>query len=506
MVHSLRFRLLLTLIVVVMVAVGTVALLASRVSASELQRYVELDIQRRNVLFEKMLTYYDQGARPEDVQALARELSQKLGERVIIIDGAGWALADSAQELGGLVVACDADLAAVVVTLGQPNCVSMTVHAPFEFAAEASAPAPVGDMFVIGAPFSSTVGMPAAGAVQWTGNLATPRIAARWSQDTEFDPIKAGFTSAVNRSLLLAVVAAGLAAIMLTLAFSRRILRPIEDLTVAARAMEKGDLTRRVQVRSKNEIGTLAHAFNAMADGLTRLEHLRRNMVNDVAHELRTPLTNIRGYLEAVRDGVVEPSPALIVSLHEEAMLLNHLIDDLQELALAEAGQLRLERQPVSPGVIVEKAVNAVRPALSDKQLAVSLDMAGSLPDVDADAERVGQVLRNLLNNAIIHTPPGGALAVAARATGAEVEVRVSDTGVGIAAEHLPYIFERFFRADRSRARATGGAGLGLAIVKHLVELHGGRVWAESAPGAGSAFAFTLPMSRGLGSGTRDQE
>ncbi len=240
-------------------------------------------------------------------------------------------------------------------------------------------------------------------------------------------------------------------------------------------------------------------------------------MVTDVAHELRTPLTNIRGYLEALRDGVAEPSPELIGSLHEEALLLNRLVDDLQDLALAEAGQLRLARHPTSLGAIVERAVGALRPALDEKGLAIDVQMPGGLPCVDADPERIGQVLRNLLNNAITHTPPSGCIGVEAALdhrppttdhrppTSASeqpvvrrpssVVVRVRDTGAGIPPEQLTQIFERFYRADPSRARATGGAGLGLTVVKQLVEAHGGQVWASSAPGQGATFTFTLPVA-----------
>jgi signal transduction histidine kinase len=384
---------------------------------------------------------------------------------------------------------------------------------------------------------------------------AMPGITIRRMQGRMADPIQAGFIGAVNRSLLLAAGAAGLVALLLTAVFSRGILGPVEALTAAARRMEKGDLSQRVAVRAKDEIGELARAFNAMADGLTRIEQLRRHMVTDVAHELRTPLTNIRGYLEAVRDGVAAPSPELIGSLHEEALLINRLVDDLQDLALAEAGQLRLARRPSSLCAIIEGAVGALRPTLAEKRLTIDIQLPDDLPCVDADAERVGQVLRNLLNNAIIHTPSGGSIAVeaatdhrppaeattdqrppaserllsvAARRSSvvaleattdhrppttnhwplpseslqlgvgrqSSVIIQVRDTGVGIAPEHLSQIFERFYRADPSRARATGGAGLGLTIVKQLVEAHGGRVWASSAPGQGATFAFTLPVTK----------
>jgi two-component system sensor histidine kinase BaeS len=258
--------------------------------------------------------------------------------------------------------------------------------------------------------------------------------------------------------------------------------------------MALGELDQRVQIDSRDEIGELGRAFNHMADSLHTSEQLRRQMVTDIAHELRTPLTNIRGYLEAVRDGVLPAQPEVVDSLYEESMLLSRLVDDLQALALAEAGQLKLRLQTCGPAGLIERSVAGLGPPSADEP-AVVVDVPESLPAVQADPERVAQVLRNLVRNARQHTPPEGRVTIAARALPGWVEIAVRDNGSGIAAEHLPYVFERFYRADPARARATGGAGLGLAIVKQLVEAHGGRVDVDSAPGAGTTFRFTLPRA-----------
>jgi signal transduction histidine kinase len=315
--------------------------------------------------------------------------------------------------------------------------------------------------------------------------------------DSSLARVEDNFTSSVNRSILIAIGAAGAAALLLTLVLSRSIVDPIRALIRAARAMEKGDLSERVDVRARGEVGELAKAFNAMADGLDRLEQLRRNMVTDVAHELRTPLSNVRGYLEAVRDGVVSPTPEIIASLYEEAMLLNRLVDDLQELALAEAGQLRMVSQPVHLRDLVTRAVHLLEPQFKGKGLEVEVCLPPDLPLIDADAERVGQVLRNLLKNAVTNTPAGGQIRVAASTVNCMVEVSVEDTGVGIAPEHLPFVFERFYRADKSRNRLTGGAGLGLAIVKQLVEAQGGNVRIASQVGKGTTVTLTTPVANG---------
>jgi signal transduction histidine kinase len=192
---------------------------------------------------------------------------------------------------------------------------------------------------------------------------------------------------------------------------------------------------------------------------------------------------------------LVQPDEALVNNLHEEAMLLSRLVNDLQDLALAEAGQLHLECQPVSVGDLAQAIVEVLNPLASTRDISLVVHVPDDLPKAQADPHRVRQVLRNLLNNALDFTQQGGQVTVTARPDGKWMNVQVSDTGPGIAPEHLPYVFERFYRADPSRTRATGGAGLGLAIVKQLVEAHGGHVWVESTPGAGATFGFTLPLT-----------
>ena len=261
--------------------------------------------------------------------------------------------------------------------------------------------------------------------------------------------------------------------------------------------MEKGDLAVRVPVESEDEIGQLAHAFNAMAGSLASQEQLRRNMVGDVAHELRTPLTNLRGYLEAARDGLVAPDGALVDNLYEETMLLNRLVIDLQDLAQAEAGQLTLVRRPTALEGIVEQAIAILRPRAEAKGITLDDGIARrSAPGGCRPRRGWARCCAICSTTRVAHTPSGGEITVSARAPDQEVAVSVRDTGTGIAPEHLPYVFDRFYRADKSRARQTGGAGLGLAIVKQLVVAHGGSITVESVPGQGSTFTFTLPIAQ----------
>jgi signal transduction histidine kinase len=441
--RSLRFRLLLATLLVVIVAVSVTALFASGTTAREFHRYILRSNTGQAQHFSLLLAHaYSQAQTWAGIQPLVEQLGQVSGNRVILADAGGRVVADSDREW-------------------------------VDQAVDPDWPATSNDVVVAG----RSVG------TLYLNSLAEP------------SPLDLSFLAAVNHFVLIGAVLAGAIAVLVTLALSHRIVRPIERLTAAARRMEQGDLTGRVRVRSGDEIGQLAAAFNAMADGLTRLEQLRRQMVGDVAHELRTPLTNIRGYLEAARDGLVRPDTALVNNLYEEVMLLNRLVDDLQELALAEAGQLPLERRPVDVGETARLAVETIRPQVEACGLELTLDLPADLPPVAADPHRVGQVLRNLFNNAMEFTPSGGQISLTARLNGSWVCLEVSDSGPGIAPEQLPFVFERFYRADPSRARATGGAGLGLAIVKQLVEAHGGRVWAENRSGTGSVFGFTLPVA-----------
>ncbi len=441
--HTLRFRLIVTLILIVVAAVGIVAFFGTMATTRMFARYEEHGGAMRHRRFEMVLAqHYAQNNSWADAQSQVERMGQITGERVILADAEGWIVADSEGELIGQPAKQD---------WGAPS--ALIVHR------------------------GRTVGVLYADLPGWDAG-AGPEA----------------FLAPVNSALLLIAAGAGLVAVLLILGLSRRILAPVEALTAAVRRMEAGDLSQRVEIASRDEIGDLARSFNQMAGGLARLEELRRQLVTDVAHELRTPLSNIRGYLEALQDGVVEPERRVIDSLHEETMLLNHLVDDLQDLSLAEAGQLRLERQPVALADVVDGAVEAARPRAMAQKVALQVDLPEDLPLVDVDSRRVGQVLRNLLDNGLTHTRAGGKITVTAQVEGQWVEVSVRDTGSGIAAESLPHVFERFYRADKSRARATGGTGLGLAIVKQLVEAHGGRIWVESIEGEGSVFNFTLPI------------
>ncbi len=309
------------------------------------------------------------------------------------------------------------------------------------------------------------------------------------------EPPFSQLVSAVQHSLLWTGLAAGVAGILLVSLVSRRILAPVRLLSSAARGLGQGDLSRRVPTPGRDEVGQMARTFNSMADSLEKVEHQRRNLVADVAHELRTPLSNIQGYLEAVKDGLLQPDSATIEIIYQQVLQLAHLVEDLRLLALAEAGALRLNRELDSLADVLHGSVEAVRPRAEAKGVAVSLDAQPEFPLIEMDRTRMAQVIGNLLENAIQHTPEGGHVTVRLEAVeSAAARVTVADTGEGIPPEDIPRVFERFYRVDASRSRATGGVGLGLTIAKQLVEAHGGTIRAESTPGKGSRFIFELPL------------
>jgi two-component system sensor histidine kinase BaeS len=274
---------------------------------------------------------------------------------------------------------------------------------------------------------------------------------------------------------------------------SRRVLRPIGALTAASARLGAGDLSLRVPAEGRDELGQLARSFNRMADSLQRGEERQRRLVADVAHELRTPLANLRGYLEALKDGVVPPSPELFASLHEEALLQQRIVDDLQDLALAEAGALAYNRTRVDLAELLETCRTAHQATADAEGVALVVESAGPVV-VQADPDRLRQVVGNLVTNALRATPPGGSVTLgAAGPVDGLATVVVRDTGAGIAADDLPNVFDRFWRADAARGRTTGGSGLGLAIARQIVTDHGGDIRMDSEVGAGTEVTIVLP-------------
>jgi signal transduction histidine kinase len=467
---SLYLRLLVVIVGVSLLAVLLVALISSRTTSQEFQRFVNsdqgTDLER---LRPDLLAFYEHEQRWAGVLPVLDRVSNLSGKQLVLTDSAGAVVAAAPARLRESNIKVTAD-GVIELERSQTSGGRLQVQ-----------------QFVLARPQHTEL-----------HNAAGEIVGALYLVPLPHDEMTQNekrFLGTVNKSLVLAGLASAGFALLAGFFLARRILQPVKALTSAAKRMQSGDLTARVTARGGDELAELARSFNSMADVLVRTEELRRNLVSDVAHELRTPLASIRCQLEAIQDGLTEPNQGAINSLHEEALQLNRLVEDLQELALADAGQFSLSLDDVSVTEQIEQVVRSLRPLAREHGVTIEIREPEDLPLLTADPGRLKQILRNLLQNAIAHTPAGGRVTISARVDQSWIELQVEDSGSGIAAEHLPHIFERFFRADESRSRATGGSGLGLAIVKQLVDLHGGKIWAESQPGQGTTIRLTLPLA-----------
>jgi signal transduction histidine kinase len=441
--HNLRSQLIVVFILVISVGIGTIFFFVNRGIDDEVNQYEAHKQQIYLTRIEHLVSqYYSEAGDWASVQPLVENMGALYGQQVVLTDSQEIVVADSESELLGEQF--HPDWPERVISPQESDGVIGTVYI---------SPEPSIDYALAQRLVEST------------------RLVLLWS------------------GLLAAALA-----LILAFVLSRRLSAPILALTLAARRLGRGDFSHRINLKTRGELGEVTQAFNSMADDLERAEKLRQNMVADTAHELRTPLSNIQGHIEAIRDGVVKPDADALRSLGEEVTLLTRLVNDLQELALADAGELRLVRQAEDIGVPIDQAVAAVKTKAAAKGVTVSIHLPDKLPPVFIDAQRISQVLLNLLENAVDHTTKGDSIEVSARQQKGWVEISVADTGEGIPAEDLPNVFERFYRVDKSRARATGGRGLGLTITKYLVEAHGGRIEVQSKPGKGSRFWFTVPV------------
>lgn len=318
-------------------------------------------------------------------------------------------------------------------------------------------------------------------------NAAPPAPALSIEQQTFLSRIRTGLLAATLVALAVALVVGGL--------LLRSIIHPLRQLTEASRAIARGDLFARAPVRGDDEVAQLARAFNRMAESLARAEEARRNQTADLAHELRTPLTVLQGTLEAMVDGVYPPEPENLLAALAQVRTLSRLVEDLRLLSQADAGELTLHKAPLDLGEFLEEVVEAHRSAAQERRISLVLERPAAIPLALADRDRLAQVMGNLMSNALRHTPSEGRITVRLTDRGRDVVVAVADNGPGVPPEDLPHLFERFWRRDPSRQRATGGSGLGLSIARHIVEAHGGHIWAEPTPGGGLTVAFTLPTA-----------
>lgn len=306
------------------------------------------------------------------------------------------------------------------------------------------------------------------------------------------------FRASFNEALIYAALAATFVAVLLSVYLSRSIIAPVRAMSLATQRIADGHYKERVQVGGEDELAQLATRFNQMAEKLNEVEAMRRRLIGDVSHELRTPLTAIKGSMEGLMDGVLPATEETYQQIHAEADRLNRLVDDLQELSRVEAHAYQLDLRTLNVSDLVQTVTKRLSPQFEMKRISLKLELAPDLPRAMADEDRAVQVLTNLLGNALQYTPENGTVTLSAQPFQQEIKISVRDNGIGIPPEHLPHLFDRFYRVDKSRSRrAGGGSGIGLTIARALVEAQGGRLWAESeGEGAGSTFSFTLPAAK----------
>jgi signal transduction histidine kinase len=462
-------KLLSAFLLVIIVAVGGVAILVNRSASTEFASYVNRGrVNRAQVLAPLFVEYYAETGSWTGVEALAGRLlvpgahggggrgqgamqtargALHMADRLVVANPSGEIVVDSAGTLVGKRLS-DKDL---------------------------------------------SYGAPLAVAGQIQGYLLVGEFS-----DQPGD-LEAEFLASLNRALALSALMAGGAALVLAILLSRGLSGPLRSLAAAAGQLAAGRRGLRVRAAGGGEVALLAHSFNSMAESLEKQEGLRRQLIADIAHELRTPLAVIRGNLEALLDGIYRPSAETIAPIHEETLLLTRLVDELRDLALAEAGQLPLHIADTNPVELVRGVLSGFGARANERSITLELVLPEvEPPAVAIDAGRIRQVLSNLLVNALRYTPQRGRVQVSlAQISPGWLQVRVSDNGPGIGPDDLPHVFDRFYRGNRSRTRDGAGAGLGLAIARQWVEAHGGAIRAESVLGQGTTFAFTLPVSRG---------
>jgi len=320
--------------------------------------------------------------------------------------------------------------------------------------------------------------------------------------DGMMQDVYGNFRDAMREALAWAALAAICSAAVVSWFISRQVVTPVREMMQASQRISEGHYEERIRVAGNiqrdevDELAQLALHFNQMASKLDQTETMRRQLIGDVAHELRTPLTVIKGTMEGLMDGVLPAESATYQQVHQEADRLQRLVADLQELSRVESGAVPLDLQPVPVGRLVETVVSRMERLFVDKDVRLDVELPDQLLEVLADEDRLTQVLVNVVGNALKYTQAGGQVEISAREKDRQILLAVKDTGIGISAEHLPHVFTRFYRVDKSRARASGGSGIGLTIAKSIVEAHGGRIWVESGgEGKGSTFYITLPVA-----------
>jgi signal transduction histidine kinase len=469
-VRSITWKLIAAFIIVVIVSVGLTALLVSINTANEFQRYVSnCDNAYTELVHQNLGKYYIQNDGWNNVQSYLQSQLKTKNQRLVLVDTGGRIIADTDNiEIGKKISETGLESPESITNSGRV----------------------VGDLYMSGC------GSRAYGQAMKVDMTCQDVPVLTNDEQT--------FLSKINLYLWVAGIVAVVVALLLGLLLTKQITLPVRALTKGAQRVAGGDLKYQVKTDSKDELGELAVSFNQMAASLDKLEQSRKRLTADIAHELRTPLTVIEGTVDGMMDGVFKPDKEHLSWIKEQTALLTRLINDLRDLSLAESGQLKLNLDNIDVRDIVSRKISHVSVLTKKKNIGLKLYADDELPLIKADAERIEQVITNLLSNAIRHTPAGGTITVTIqkaekdktdKASRDFLQVSVNDTGEGISPEHLPFVFNRFYRVESSRYRESNETGLGLAIVKQMIEAHGGKVWIESTAGVGSTIFLLLPVA-----------
>ncbi len=450
--RSLALKLVLAFLAISLVGTALVAVFAGQATASEFGHYTAR--QNQNSVIAELAAYYEQYGSWDDVESGVSFRGKTGSGRGQGGQGAGGgvALADASGQvvMGGIGYPRDAQLTAKEIAQGTPIQLNGT-----------------------------TVGILLVG-----GELAAE----------DAGQAEAEFLQRVNQALIWAAAIATAVALFLAVFLAHTLTKPLTELTAATRAVAKGNLKQEVIVRSQDELGELASAFNQMSADLSHSRDLRRQMTADIAHDLRTPISVILGHAEALEDGILPPTPENVHIILDEAQRLNRLVADLRIISLAEAGELPLTKRPSNLTALLERTVIAHAPQAQQQGVELKVETNADLPELNMDPDRMVQVLGNLVSNALRYTPADGRIILCAQQIDDRIQLSVRDTGTGITPDDLPHVFDRFYRGDKSRHRnGDSSSGLGLAIAKSIVEGHNGRIWVESQPDQGTTFYIQLP-------------
>jgi two-component system sensor histidine kinase BaeS len=464
--RSLGWKLGGALVLVALIAIGLMAFLTNLNTTSQFRSYMQSGnmMHFQNVASE-LGQYYSTNGSWKGVDVRLKDSIRMSGDRLVLADVNGQIVGDTANQWQGLT--------AESLTLSGGISVS-------------SSGRNYGTLYT----FTSSAKGYMGGRGMMGNGAAAPAITA-----------ESALLKKLNSYLWIAGSIAFLAAIILGLIITRQITRPLRSLTSGADQIARGNLNYRVSVKSNDEVGALGRSFNSMAVNLEKSEQSRQRLVSDVTHELRTPLTIIEGTVDGMIDGVFPADPEHLNTIKEQSQTLTQLVADLRDLSLAESGQLKLHKTPTDMKDLIRRKIEQFESLAAEKPVKLELLSTTVIPEIAIDTLRIDQVVTNLFTNAIRHTPANGKVTISLSSNNPTelnkagwIEINVSDTGEGIPSEHLPHIFDRFYRVENSRSRREGGAGLGLAIVKQMVEAHGGSVQVESEPGKGSIFTVRLPV------------